>query len=105
MGKADTIFNSPGGANSDGATVKILDLIVGNGIVVRIAYPNSRTDASRLDSTSPGDEVVLDQIVLGDVGVGVGLGAAAQYRAPVLKRVPDACPPQMIISLPVHTAV
>jgi hypothetical protein len=38
--------------------------------------------------------------------VGVGLGAAAQYLPPVLKRDPSAAsPPQTIISLPVHTAV
>jgi hypothetical protein len=40
------------------------------------------------------------------VGVGVGLGAAAQYLPPVFKLLPESsCPPQTIISLPVHTAV
>jgi hypothetical protein len=40
------------------------------------------------------------------VAVGVGLGAAAQYLPPVFKLLPkSSCPPQTIISLPVHTAV
>ena len=41
-----------------------------------------------------------------DVGVGVGLGApdCAQYLPPVLSP-PKPKPPQMIISLPLHTAV
>jgi hypothetical protein len=37
--------------------------------------------------------------------VGVGLGAAAQYLPPVLKKLLKFHPPQTIISLPVHTAV
>src|SRR5438876_11964783 len=40
------------------------------------------------------------------VGVGVGVGTAAQYLPPVFKSVgPGPDPPQMIIWLPVHTAV
>ena len=42
------------------------------------------------------------------VGVGVGLGAPdwAQYLPPVFKLLSESsCPPQTIISLPVHTAV
>src|SRR6266446_2101574 len=40
------------------------------------------------------------------VGVGVGPGGVAQYLPPVFKYTgPNACPPQTIISLPVHTAV
>jgi hypothetical protein len=39
------------------------------------------------------------------VGVGVALDCA-QYLAPVFKLLPESsCPPQTIISLPVHTAV
>ena len=41
------------------------------------------------------------------VGVGVGVGApdCAQYLPPVSRRLPVPCPPQIIISLLVHTAV
>jgi len=41
------------------------------------------------------------------VGVGVGVGPdCAQYLPPVFKLLPESsCPPQTIISLPVHTAV
>ena len=39
------------------------------------------------------------------VGVGVGVGVAAQYRPPVFRKPLLFCPPQTIISLPVHTAV
>jgi hypothetical protein len=42
--------------------------------------------------------------VLLGVGVGVGLVAAAQYLPPVLKKLVGSCPPQTIISRPVHTA-
>jgi hypothetical protein len=38
------------------------------------------------------------------VDVGVGLGAATQYLAPVFKKPPPS-PPQRIIWLPVHAAV
>lgn len=43
-----------------------------------------------------------------DVGVGVGVGEAncAQYLPPVFRLLPkSSCPPQTIISLPVHIAV
>ena len=39
------------------------------------------------------------------VGVGVGLGVAAQYLPPLLKKLVPSNPPQMIIWLPVQTAV
>jgi len=43
------------------------------------------------------------------VGVAVGVGVEAdwvQYLPPVFKLLPESsCPPQTIISLPVHTAV
>jgi hypothetical protein len=39
------------------------------------------------------------------VGVGVGLDAAAQYLPPVLKTLERSSPPQIFISVPVHTAV
>ena len=43
------------------------------------------------------------------VSLGVGVGVAldcAQYLPPVFKLLPESsCPPQTIISLPVHTAV
>jgi hypothetical protein len=59
------------------------------------------------DAVGDGVEVGVDVAVAVAVGVGVGVGApdCAQYLPPVLKTFALFSPPQMIISLPVHTAV
>ena len=51
--------------------------------------------------------VELGVAVVVAVAVGVGVGPDwAQYLPPVFKLLPESsCPPQTIISLPVHTAV
>ena len=58
------------------------------------------------DAVGDGVGVGVDVAVAVGVGVGVGGGPdGAQYLPPVLKMLALFSPPQMIISLPVHTAV
>src|SRR5581483_11866244 len=68
-------------ANTHRAAVEVRDIVVHDHVVMRIAHPNSRADAGRLQPAAAHDRVVLDQVVLRHIGVGIqsaaGSGSAA----------------------------
>ena len=76
------------------------DLGVGEGLAVDVGVG---------ETVAVGVDVGVEEAVLVavDVGLGVGVGVpdCAQYLPPVLSLPPTVPPPQIIISLPVQTAV
>ena len=74
------------------------NLGVGNGLAVDVGVG---------DTVPVGVDVGVEEAVLVavDVGLGVGEPDCAQYLPPVLNLLRTLAPPQIIISLPVQTAV
>ena len=66
MREPDAIENAPGGAHTNCPAVQITHFIVGDRRVMGIAHPDAGSNPSRLNAAGTGDEVVLNQRVLGN---------------------------------------